>query len=181
MKTTLAVMVALMVITKSDISLADRPDYNKLSLVSGLGIGSNLRGNVSFSITSRLQYPKYTPLALEMFLLMPYGIGADIQITGFTSGRFTARFIDLGVFAGRDPVNSWVAYNWSIVVGSGVEYRFPSPFDRQSINFVSCSLIYRVFLPEPSSVLTRYGDFGKSIYLNALRGGQIIFGVHAAF
>ena len=181
MRTALVMMVLLSIVSTGSISYADRPEYNRPSAVLGLGVGSNLCGDMSFSFTARVQYPKYTPLALEMFLLMPYGIGADLQIAGYANGRLTVRLLDLGFFVGREPANAWVNHNWSIVAGSGLEYRFPSPIDKQSIEFFSCTLTYRVFLPDPGSVLANYGDFGKDIYLNALQRGQVIIGVTAAF
>ncbi len=180
MKRLIAVIVFLAVFLIGAASFAKNSCYGRAGATYGLGVGSDSSGYMSVNATFRLQYPKYTPLALELFLLMPYGAGADVQIAGFVSERFSARLLDVGVFLGSEPTNRWVAHAWSLMLGAGMEYRFSAPRDGM-LRFLSLTLDYRVFLPDPGSVLMYYGDFGLGIYTAALRRGQLILGLSVTF
>lgn len=151
-------------------------DHDRASIVLRGGVGTSSEGDTSINSAARLEYPAATPLSVEAFVLIPYGVGVSMGVTGLKIKDFRARLFDLGIFWGREPTNTWVPHSWSIMLGAGLEWEIISN-PRSRWLCVVLTLDYRSFLPDPIRVLPRYGDFGKEIYLSALREGQWILGL----
>lgn len=143
------------------------------------GAGSDRIGNISLITGLRFQYPRVVSLGLEVFAMMPYGLGIDIQVAGLSARSFSLRLMDIGFFYGREPGNRWVEHSWSLILGAGMEYRFF--LYGAGARYAQLTLDYRAFLPDPGSVLMFYGDFGRDIYLGALRDGQFVIGAGVTF
>lgn len=172
-----AILVLLIAIPAA--SFAKDRNYGRAGWSYIVGAGSDAVGRVSLINALRFQYPRITSLGLEVFVMMPYGFGANLQVAGFHTERVSLRLMDLGFFYGREPTNRWVEHEWSLILGAGMEYRF---FLRgPGARYAQLTLDYRAFLPDPGSVLMFYGDFGRDIYLGALRHGQIILGGGVTF
>lgn len=155
-------------------------NHKNPSLALRGGLGSSPQGEASINVAVGIEYSAVTPLRAEVFILVPYGVGINIGIVGLKIKDFRARLFDLGIFWGREPTNDWVPHSWSIMLGTGLEWEIISNH-RSQWPCAALTLDYRSFLPDPSRVLPRYGDFGKEIYLSALREGQWILGVSWIF
>lgn len=151
-------------------------DYDRASMALRGGLGTSFQGDASINVAARLEYPAITSLSAEAFILVPYGVGVSMGVTGLKIKDFRLRLFDLGIFWGREPTNAWVPHSWSIMLGAGLEWEIISNH-RNQWPCVALTADYRSFLPDPSRVLPRYGDFGKEIYLSALREGQWILGL----
>lgn len=152
-------------------------DHERMSMALRGGLGTSLEGDASINVAARLEYPAATPLSVEAFVLVPYGVGVSMGVTGLKIKDFRLRLFDLGIFWGREPTNAWVPHSWSIMLGAGLEWEIISNHRGSVWPCVALTADYRAFLPDPSRVLPRYGDFGKEIYLSALREGQWILGL----
>ena len=173
----IAIFVSLTAIPRE--GFAQGRHYEDAGLSYVAGVGTDIVGHISLTTALRFQYPRVTSLGLELFAIMPYGYGANLHVAGIHTERLSLRFIDIGFFYGREPTNRWVEHEWSLVLGAGLEYRF---FLRgNGARYAQLILDYRAFLPDPGSVLMFYGDFGRDIYLGALRNGQIILGGGVTF
>ncbi len=142
-----------------------------------VGMGADTQGRGAFLAALRVQNLQITPILLEAFMIAPYGVGVDLQVMGLTLPRFRLRFFDLGIFWGKEATNDWVPHSWSIMLGGGLEYDITFCIRGRQVSGWAFTFDYRAFLPDPSTVLPRYGDFGKEIYLSSLREGQWIFGL----
>lgn len=181
MKYLVAAAVLVSIILASERCRADsrEREYGDAGWSYVAGAGSNRAGNISLNTGLRFQYPRVTSLGLEVFAMMPYGMGIDIQIAGLSTRAFSLRLMDIGFFYGREPGNRWVEHSWSLILGAGMEYRFF--LHGAGARYAQLTLDYRAFLPDPGSVLMFYGDFGRDIYLGALRDGQFIIGTGVTF
>lgn len=179
MKYLITLIISVFLVIIPERSLAQNRSYGDAGWSAVVGAGSDAAGHTNLTTALRFQYPRAVSLGLELFAMMPYGFGANLHIAGLHTERLSLRFLDLGFFYGREPTNRWVEHDWSLVLGAGMEYRFI--LQDHHARYAQIILDYRAFLPDPGSVLMFYGDFGREIYLGALRNGQIIFGVGVTF
>lgn len=179
MKYAIAIIISIVSAAVPARVFAHNGHYENAGWSAVAGVGSDISGHISLTPSLRFQYPRVSSLGVELFAMMPYGLGANLHIAGIHTERFSLRLLDLGFFYGREPGNRWVEHDWSLVLGAGMEYRFL--LHGEGARYAQLILDYRAFLPDPGSVLMFYGDFGREIYLGALRNGQIIFGGGVTF
>jgi len=122
-------------------------------------------------LAARLRYLPSTPFALEVNLYAPYGFGLGWLLDVYRSDRLRIHAFDLGVFENMPWAkvsHSEVDRFFDVTLGCGVEWNVTG---RHIL-----SLDWRAFLPDPTKVPFRYGNYSVPFYLDALAGGQIWLG-----
>jgi opacity protein-like surface antigen len=118
-------------------------------------------------LAGQMRLQQYTPLALEISAVIPYGIGANLLTDVIQTDRVRVHLFDIGIFWNAYmPVSvSRIKRDFDLTLGAGIDVRVKDSW--------SLSLDYRMFLPNPVTVLPAYADFALPIYTEALRGGQL--------
>lgn len=121
-------------------------------------------------IAARFRLPKYTPLVLEIDVVFPHGVGANLGIDILRTERVRVHIGDVGLFGNlTTPVSvARLKRKLDMVAGAGVEIKVNKSF--------SVTLDWRMFLPPFADTLLRYGDFARPMYEEALKGGQVWIG-----
>ncbi len=122
-------------------------------------------------LAARLRYLPNTPFALEFNLYAPYGFGLAFLLDVYRNDRVRIHAFDLGFFENIPWLrvnNPQVDRFFDLTLGAGIEWNV---YGRHIV-----SLDWRAFLPDPTKVPFRYGNYTVPIYRDAIAGGQIWLG-----
>ncbi|MBU0625268.1 hypothetical protein KKF05_02925 [Patescibacteria group bacterium] len=140
-------------------------------------IGGGYPDRAGLFLAVRLRRIPETPLALEVGLYVPWGIGANLLIDVFRNDNWRVHLLDPGVFYAWCPgfriIRPDVERAVDITFGTGLEWQFA---DRWWL-----TVDFRFFFPEPRRVISHYGDFARRIYTQSAEGVQTWVGVGYSF
>lgn len=145
-------------------------------------VGGGVPGVTAFW-SARFGWLNRTPVALEFSVFAGYPVGAGVNpslVFYFFHNDYLRLHMNLGVAISAEPFTSpEVRRAWDMTIGTGVELDLPPDILIQPLKGLPfmLSLEYRAFLPNPTTVWLRYGDFARAIYRDALLGGQLWLGV----
>ena len=169
MKTTVALVIGL-ILSFGTPHLA----YAKFSLLPSVGaaVGKNYRPSLVGALRLR---ESHTPFGIEAFAMTPWGTGAVISLDAVRTNRLTVKLLDIGIFIPIVAKVSAVHFDRDVdlVLGSGLVWRPDFQWNGKDI---VCTIDWRVFFPDPR-LITKYGDFIRPIYHNALAESFVILGV----
>ncbi len=135
----------------------------------GAGPGAADNAHVSYPLSLRLRYLPQTPFGLEVSLLVPNGVGANLILDVYRGERLRIHAIDLGIFrAFNDELRLTrpeVKRDFDISLGLGLEYDFALGG--------TLAVDWRVFLPDPTRIPFYYGAYALDIYRDSLIGSQL--------
>ena len=124
-------------------------------------------------LTERFRYLPEIPLTLEINSYLPYGLGASLLLDVYR-GQNLRLHGNLGVFkpfsADLNISRTDISRSCDMTVGAGLEWRD----DKSGMSIL---FDWRAYLPNPTDVPLRYGNFSGQIYVDALKGGQIWLGI----
>lgn len=165
---------------------ADRYDFHR---GFELQVGGSLGGSIievvdpsesstskrfALNAVARIRHPR-TPFGFEQTLILPHGTMSAMLLDAWRADRWRAH-LDLGAFipiGGRHMSAISVERSWDVVLGLGAEALV---YKRLSV-----TVDWRVFLPDPTTIPQRYGDFVRPVYKEAQRGGQLWLGANWVF
>lgn len=119
----------------------------------------------------RARLPKLSSRIVEVYGVLPNGIGVNFKNDDFRLGKFRFSLVDVGFFwnANRPVSVQRVRRDFDLTFGTGVEYLASETW--------AVSLDWRVFFPaDVFKVLTDYGDFARLVGREAVQGGQVWLG-----
>jgi hypothetical protein len=121
-------------------------------------------------LAGQLRLPEYTPLALEVNAVVPYGLGMNLLFDVVQTDRIRVHLFDLGFFwnAWKPVTVQRLKRSVDLTVGLGLDVRIKGSW--------SVSADWRLFLPNPLTTLPAYAEFALPMYEEALKGGQLWFG-----
>lgn len=111
-------------------------------------------------------------VALELSSLMQAGFAADFLVYLVTVRRVQVHLIDPGV--------GWNAFGYTLStpdVKRSLDLRLGAGVEVRLRRHASLTVDWKVSLPDPAFVITHYGDYGKSIFLDALKESTLWLGV----
>lgn len=141
-----------------------------ISFMTGVTIGTNGQSG-GIPVAFRFAYERVM-LGAELNLIAPYGIGANVLFYVYNGPRFSAHIFDPGIFYSWGSMEISVPTMpraFDISAGAGVEVHIA--------DWLTVTLDWRVFLPNPFRVMPDYADYGLRAFGEALKGGQLWFGV----
>ncbi len=126
---------------------------------------------LSVRLAQRFRFPLNSPLGLELNFVVPIGLGVNVLCDVYRSDRVRVHLGDPGVHWNMvQPVSvGRVGRTWDLTLGGGLDVRLT---DRLWL-----TLDWRAYLPDPTSVIGRYGDWARPIYKEAALGGQLWLGI----
>lgn len=118
-------------------------------------------------LAGQLRLPEYTPLALEVSAVIPNGFGLNLLTDVFKTEWVRIHLFDIGIFWNAFQPVSVQRYkrDLDLTFGAGIDVHIKGAW--------SVSADWRMFLPNPITVLPKYADFAVPIYIEAARGGQL--------
>lgn len=156
------------------------PDWNDadfeaqllLSVGGPVGLyGDFGNGHVTSAVESnrlavRLRAPRWTMVGLELSGTLFHGLGASLTLDLFRC-RYVRVHLDPGIFwnLGEPLVVARVPRDFDLTAGLGVDVRLNAE--------IVIGVEWRVFVPDPFSIVNRYGAFSRPIYEEAVKGGQL--------
>ena len=173
----------------------DRPDYEKACREGGYddclhagGFQLELGGNVGASVIEYINHKdhhtrtvalnifgrlrnEHTPIGLELSLtlLKAQGVSA-VSFVDVLHGKYWRIHSDVGLMVpvqGQYLSESKVDRSWDLILGLGAEVKFGR---------ISLTADWRMFFPDPPTVIKQYGDFVRPIYSAAQREGHLCLG-----
>lgn len=130
--------------------------------------GSTTR-TLALNAFARIRHPR-TPFGFEQALVVPHGMLSALLLDAWRAERWRVH-VNLGVFvpvAKRYLSTEAIDRSWDAVAGLGAEAMVRKR--------LAVTADWRVFLAAPTSIPWIYGDFTRSVYKEAQRGGQLWFG-----
>ncbi len=180
-----AILVLALVASSRCLAEPDPPDINRAkfetqTLMGGGGpiglIGANLPEPVStlplsVRLAQRFRLPRWSPVALEVNFVVPIGLGVNFLCDVYRSDRVRLHLIDPGIHWNMvQPVSvTRVGRSWDVTFGAGIDVRLNGQ--------LWLTLDWRAYLPDPSVVPYKYGDWARPIYKEAALGGQLWLGI----
>lgn len=126
---------------------------------------------ISIWMLQRFRLPRYTNFGLEVGMVAPGGFSVTLLTDVTRFGRFRIHLVDPGIVVNlTEPgtVNR-VHRTWDLTLGAGIDIRLD--------DLLTLTVNWRMFFPDPFSVIGRYGDFARPVYTEAAKGGQLWFGL----
>lgn len=144
-------------------------------LIAGIGINTGMATHGTFYGAFRIRYLERIPLALEVNVILPYGIGANLLFYFYHDNRIAVHFIDFGIFySWRGEMSApWMPRNYDMTVGAGIEVMIARN--------LAITFDWRVFLPNPPHVIPYYADWAISAFSEAAKGGELWLGISWLF
>jgi hypothetical protein len=150
------------------------------------GVGTNFQTSGSFNFGFKLRYLRYLPLGLEFVDMVPYGTEIAFPLYLVHHPNFKWHII-LPFTGFHIPWRETrMAVDWvkrkrdvDLVVGTGIEVQFKARGALEAFGFryISVNLDWRMIAPSPVWILPNFGDYGKAIYRQAAKEGQLWLGV----
>lgn len=145
-----------------------------ISFATGVNIGTDGRTG---GIPAMFRFVhERVMLGLELNVMVPYGIGANVLFYVYNGPRFAIHVIDPGVF-----------YSWA----DGLEISAPSMPRALDISaglgaeirvndWLAVTVDWRTYLANPFRVMSDYADYGIRSFIESLKGGQLCVGLSLA-
>jgi hypothetical protein len=115
---------------------------------------------------------KHFFIGLELASLLQAGFAADLQFYVVRQRKFAIHIIDPGV--------GWNAFGHYLSVPEvkrSVDLHLGAGFRIRACRHAWATVDWQVSFPDPGYVIQSYGDYGKTIFLDALKESQIWLGV----
>jgi hypothetical protein len=137
-----------------------------ISIAAGISLGTDGETG-GIPITFRVAHQRVM-LGIEVRMITPYGIGASALFYVYNGRYFAFHIFDPGVFysfASMEISAPEISRAIDISAGAGVEIR--------PAEWMAITLDWRIFLPNPFSVIPDYSGFGEFGFVDAVKGGQV--------
>ncbi len=150
------------------------------------GVGTNFQNSGSFNLGFKVRALKYCPVGMEFVYMAPYGseLAFPLYLINHPNFKFHVILPYTGFyFRGmkRQISVDWLERKepFDIVIGAGIEIQVDSRrwFKAVNFNYFSVTLDWRGIGPDPVWVSYNYADFGRAIYRQAAKEGQIWLGI----
>jgi hypothetical protein len=111
-------------------------------------------------------------IGIELSSLLQAGFAADAIIYFVKLRRVAVHVIDPGI-----GWNAFGHYLSTPEVTRSIDLRLGAGVELRVCRRAYLTMDWKVSLPDPGFVITHYGDYGKSIFLEALKDSQLWLGV----
>lgn len=149
----------------------------------GAYVGMGVSFNSTFNFGFKLRYLKYFPFGFEFVNMAPYGTEIVFPLHLIHHPNFKWHVI-LPFTGFHIPwMKTRMSVDWlkrqkdvDLIIGTGFEVQLKAPKDF-GFSYVSINLDWRMIAPSPVWVLPNFGDYGRKIYRDSAKEGQIWFGI----
>jgi len=155
-------------LTKAKSKFTNNFDPVRISLHIGLGI--HFRDPyVSDQIGVRLEL-KHSPVVLEVSSLS-HGFGIDFLLYAFRSKWISFHLLDPGV-----AFNTF-GYVSTPKIPRSMDLRAGAGANGRIVDHVSWEVSWKVSIADPAKVIPNYGDYGRGIFIDALKESACVIGI----
>jgi len=137
---------------------------------AALGVSSNspyVFGQFGIRLSERHLF-----FGIQLSTLLQAGFAADALLYFVKVKRFAIHLVDPGV--GWSPFGHYISVPY---VRRNLDLRLGVGFELRVCRHAYATFDWKVSFPNPGYVITSYGDYGKSIFIDALKESQWWFGV----
>jgi hypothetical protein len=149
-----------------------RNDWDPFLIAGHAALGVSIQHPYLFSQLGVRIEEEHFFIGIELSSLLQAGFAADALFYVVRMRSFALHIIDPGV-----GWNAFGHYLSTPDVKRGLDLRIGAGFQIRACRHALATVDWKASLPDPGFVITSYGDYGKTIFLDSLKQGQLWLGV----